>query len=172
VRVPLAVRLPGAARGGARDAAPIQQLDVMPTLLSLLGQPVPPGLDGRDLSARWLGREVPRDELPDEPLLLSRLVFDGRDKLAVRAGRYKLVLNYDAAAPGRRVPVELFDLGADPAERAELQASRPVVAGALRAEADRLLAAHAAARARLKAGREIELTPEEREQLRALGYLQ
>jgi hypothetical protein len=47
-----------------------------------------------------------------------------------------------------------------------------VVVGALRAEAARLLAAHALTRQRLAAGREVELSAEERERFRALGYLQ
>jgi arylsulfatase A-like enzyme len=168
VRVPLAVRLPGGARGGTRDVAPLQQVDVMPTLLALLGAPPPSGLEGRDQSASWLGR----GRTDEAPLMLSRLLFDGRDKVAVRTGRHKLILNTDAAPPGGRVPVELYDLTADPNERAAVTGSRPVVVGALRAEAARLLAAHGLVRQRLKAGHEIDLTAEERERFRALGYLQ
>jgi arylsulfatase A-like enzyme len=169
VRVPLAVRLPAGARGGTAEGRPVDQVDLMPTLLALLGRPVPAEVHGRDLSSLWLGREPGEGE---QPLQLSRLLFDGRDKVAVRAGRLKLILNHDAAPPGGRVPTELYDLVADPAEGADLAAARPVVVRALRAEAARLLAAHAAARERLRAGREIELSAEERERLRALGYLQ
>lgn len=49
LHVPLVVKLPGRARAGERVADPVGLVDVAPTLLRLLGRPVPEGLDGRDL---------------------------------------------------------------------------------------------------------------------------
>jgi arylsulfatase A-like enzyme len=77
VTVPLIVRGPGIPAGRRlRGAAQLE--DLMPTLLSLLGQPIPDGLDGVDL-APWLRGEVaesPRDAVvgrragyPDMPAL-------------------------------------------------------------------------------------------------------
>lgn len=53
-RVPMLISLPGqtAAR---RVATPIGILDVMPTVLGLMGAPVPEGLDGQNLSAQVTG---------------------------------------------------------------------------------------------------------------------
>jgi arylsulfatase A-like enzyme len=48
VRVPLLVRLPGQRRA-ARVEAPVSQVDLVPTLLDLMGQPVPEGLEGKSL---------------------------------------------------------------------------------------------------------------------------
>ena len=48
MHVPLLIAGPGVGQGRRTGA---RTVDVMPTLLNLLGRPVPPGLDGRDLLA-------------------------------------------------------------------------------------------------------------------------
>ena len=48
VRVPLIIRLPGQDRG-KRVSGPVSQIDLVPTLLDLLGQPVPEHLQGQSL---------------------------------------------------------------------------------------------------------------------------
>jgi arylsulfatase A-like enzyme len=48
IRVPLMIRLPG-RRAGSRVAGPVSQIDVVPTLLDLLGVPAPAHLQGRSL---------------------------------------------------------------------------------------------------------------------------
>jgi arylsulfatase A-like enzyme len=168
MRVPLAVRLPGARRGGSRDAVPVRQVDLMPTLLALVGAPPVAGVQGRDLSARWLGGSAL--EMPE---LYSEVEFGGVDKLSLRAGMLKLILNRDRTRfwrAGSRL--ELYDLASDPGERRNLAAQRPVAAGYLRVRAEALARAHAQLRARWNTGKTQELTPEEVEQLRALGYVQ
>ena len=55
VRVPLVLRAPGLPRG-RRLAGSAQLEDLAPTLLSLAGVPVPPGLDGMDLGPWLAGR--------------------------------------------------------------------------------------------------------------------
>lgn len=47
LRVPLIVRLPGGALAGTRVRAPISGVDLMPTLLDLLGLPLPTRIEGR-----------------------------------------------------------------------------------------------------------------------------
>jgi len=48
VRVPLIIRLPG-QQHAARVETPVSQIDLLPTLLDLLGQPVPENLEGTSL---------------------------------------------------------------------------------------------------------------------------
>jgi arylsulfatase len=48
VRVPLLVRLPGQT-SSRRVRAPVSQIDVVPTLLDLMGQPIPDHLEGESL---------------------------------------------------------------------------------------------------------------------------
>jgi arylsulfatase A-like enzyme len=51
VRVPLVVRLPGSARSGRHVDALAQHVDIFPTVLDVIGLPVPQGLDGLSLLA-------------------------------------------------------------------------------------------------------------------------
>ena len=51
VRVPLLVRVPWLTTMGRRIAGRISQIDLVPTLLDLLGQPIPTGLHGTSRSA-------------------------------------------------------------------------------------------------------------------------
>jgi arylsulfatase A-like enzyme len=168
LRIPLGVRFPDGARRGARDRKPVQQTDLLPTLLALAGVPPPVPVEGRDLSARWLARGKAADA--HEPVLVSRLEFSGKNKRAVRSGSLKLILNEE---PGwRGEPEELYDLAADPAESRNLRGAAAVPAGYLKMQAALLRAAGQALNRRLEAGHEIELSAEEEQQLRALGYLQ
>jgi arylsulfatase A-like enzyme len=48
VRVPLLIRLPG-QKAGKRVTGPISQIDLVPTLLELMAQPVPDPLQGKSL---------------------------------------------------------------------------------------------------------------------------
>jgi arylsulfatase A-like enzyme len=47
-RVPFLLRLPGQTRG-RRVTGPVSQIDVVPTLLDLMGQPIPSHLQGQSL---------------------------------------------------------------------------------------------------------------------------
>jgi arylsulfatase A-like enzyme len=63
VRVPLLIRLPG-QRCGTRVHGPVSQIDVVPTLLDLLGRPIPEQLPGKSLCARMTeGAEAPADNV-------------------------------------------------------------------------------------------------------------
>jgi arylsulfatase A-like enzyme len=169
VHIPLAVRLPGPARAGRREPAPVQQIDLVPTLLDFAGVPRPPGLPGRDLAALWLGR---REAEVIPPLLFSEERFAVVDKYAVRAGATKLILNNDGPELWRAGShEELYDLARDPKERDNLVASRPISVAFLRQELERFRARQAAILAGGGSGASLSLTPEEQEELRALGYL-
>jgi len=132
VRVPLVVRAPGAAARSFEQV--VSHLDVMPTLLELMGLPVPGGLDGVSLAPAILTGASP----PDRPAFCQ---YSGNPTLgdvrrAVIRGEHKYV--YDPQdAP------ELYDLAADPLEMRNL-ADEPEAAG-LRRELHGLCAAWGAA---------------------------
>jgi arylsulfatase A-like enzyme len=170
LRIPMAVRLPGARHAGRRETAVVQQIDLFPTLAGLVGARVPPEAEGRDLSAAWLGR-ADFDRAPRESC--AELAFGQSDKLALRVGAHKLVVNDDPPRQWRAgAHLELYDLARDPAERENLAAADAFRAGYLRRRALELGFAHAATRLRLRAGGRTTLTEAELEQLRALGYVQ
>ena len=49
-RIPLIIRVPGRGVAGTHLSAPTESIDVTPTILDLLGMPVPDSMDGRSLA--------------------------------------------------------------------------------------------------------------------------
>jgi arylsulfatase A-like enzyme len=63
IRVPLLVRLPG-QRAQVRLADPVSQVDLVPTLLDLMGQPIPDHLEGKSQRSRITGHaDTPPDDV-------------------------------------------------------------------------------------------------------------
>lgn len=127
LRVPLGLAAPGLLPAGVRVPQPVELIDVLPTLLALLGVPSPPRLDGRSL--------VPYLERPGgggggKPAFSEY----GSSRIhTVVQGDWKLIDNPDrlqpACIPGPpgqpplRYPIarsELYDLARDPGETANL----------------------------------------------------
>ncbi|HET7291612.1 MAG TPA: sulfatase [Vicinamibacteria bacterium] len=164
IRVPFLVRLPEGRLGGSRQSEAIAQVDVLPTLASLCGVEAPAG-EGRDLSSLWLGRKT----AIGMPELMSETRFGKSEKQALRVGRVKLVVNHDPRRYGEGGgPPELYDLAADPAEKLNLAESRPVAREWLRR---RLAALLKLRRQKSEDVERMEITEEDREALRALGYV-
>jgi arylsulfatase A-like enzyme len=106
VRIPLLMRLPGVIKSGTIVRQPVSQIDVMPTILDYVGQPVPEELHGRSMRPLIEGRAVPwRDHAFCQRADHQRMVRDGH---------YKYVFG-----PKPRV-VALYDLQADPEENKNL----------------------------------------------------
>ena len=87
IHVPLILRLPGVIPAGRRIKDNASQVDVMPTVLGLLGIAAPAGLQGIDLSSacRGLGR-------PPDRILWSESAYPYFPPLrAARWGPYKLI---------------------------------------------------------------------------------
>lgn len=86
LRVPLLVRLPGGRGAGRRVDAPVELVDLYPTLVEFAGLDADDrGLDGRSLRPALLGRAsdapAPRPVFVHDGGLRSRAVVDGRYKL-------------------------------------------------------------------------------------------
>jgi arylsulfatase A-like enzyme len=159
VRVPLIVRTP--ANPPAVVPATVSLVSVTPTVLDLADLPA-----GDDLEA------APLDDPPAAEAVLCEFVFAGRvrtqdaaDRGVRRAwigARHKLVEDEF------RGEIALFDLQADPAERADLSAVDPARAAAL-AEALRSRVAELLRVAH--APETMDMTGPQRERLEALGYV-
>lgn len=160
LRIPFIVKLPGAAapRTG-RSGILAQQVDILPTTMSLLGLDVPSQVEGRDLIAALDRREGGRPAR-------GFSYFDRRRRKGVSVvdGDWKLIqLQLQDQPPP---PPELYNIARDPAEKLDLAAARPEVVGYLRT----VLELHESEAQGLAAG-ESEIDDELRRELKALGYL-
>jgi len=166
LHVPFAVHLPGGQGAGRVIDAPFRQVDLFPTLANLVGADVPREVEGADRSSDWIAG----GPAAAEPEPMAELVDAGLKKYAVRSGDLELIVNADARGYWRADrEVELYDTREDPGERRNLVDERPIAARYLRNQLGRLRAQQEAHR---RAGAHRELSSEEREHLRALGYLQ
>jgi arylsulfatase A-like enzyme/Tfp pilus assembly protein PilF len=159
--VPLLVRGPGVSAGG-RLAVTARSVDVVPTLLELLGLPVAagPGRSGRSLAQALRGRETPVEAASYAESLTPLLHFGWSDLRVLREGRWKYI---QAPRP------ELYDLQTDPGELRDVSLAQPARAAALRTALGRMLEAERAGSAHESgaAGVPADLL----EKLGALGYL-
>lgn len=157
LHVPLIVRFPGGEHAGL-VSAPVQQIDIVPTLLDYLG--VPRGdlpLRGRSLMPLVEG--TPRGAVP----IVSYMNYDSREAVSVSFEAWKLI---EPLSPGYWTPTELYRSD-DPRETHNLAEEFPVRSGFLVSFAKRELRRRSASR--LSAS--IRLDDEKRQRLRALGYL-
>ncbi len=160
---------PSLVLAGRRAKGLARLVDVMPTVLDLVGLPVPPDLDGVSLLPMLAhesvgaagGGEDPTDAIAG-PLSFAetwypRFHYGWSELFAVETGRWKLV---------RAPRPELYDLRFDPQELRDVKDQHPRIAATLAAQLD-------AAQPR-KAGDEPtpgRIDPEALERLKALGYV-
>lgn len=117
LRVPAIVRWPGVTRPGSESDAQIMTMDWLPTFVAAADGPAPVS-DGIDIR-----RAIAGEPLPDRTLLWR---FSHNQQKAARRGPHKYF-----AARGHSF---LFDVVADPMERANLKHRRPTEFAALVAE--------------------------------------
>jgi arylsulfatase A-like enzyme len=157
VRIPLLLWGPGVAP--RRESAQTSLLDVAPTVLTWAGVPVPAPMQGRSLLARAGDREEYGE---------TDHTVDGTHKLFLRGGarRWKTILSLDREGASVRGE-EWYDLSVDSGESRSVPPP-PATADAMR----RLALQRWKAARRLGAGAPaVNLSPEQRERLRALGYV-
>jgi arylsulfatase A-like enzyme len=157
LRVPLVVRVPDAERRGLRRgrvSEVVRLVDVLPTLLDLVGLPTPDHLEGRTLLPLLQGDgDAPR-------FVFAQNRETGSDALV--AGGWKLV--------AERWNELLFDLARDPGERRPL-AGGDAVRESLRATLEELHARSLRWQVLAPPDRAGPLDAATRERLEALGYL-
>jgi arylsulfatase A-like enzyme len=132
VRVPFLVA-GGPVRQHPRISEQVRQIDIMPTILDLVGlaEVIPPNVDGRSLAPLMQG-----DSLPEAPAFIETCQNSREPSsfYGVRFGGFKYA--YDAASS--QVPQELYNLSSDPEETDNLVKSMPQKAAELR----KLIEAH------------------------------
>jgi choline-sulfatase len=157
IRVPLVVKLPRERDAGRRVTAPVQHVDIVPTVLDLAGARPPKGLPGRSLVAAMDGRARPEAQPRGvySEALYPLYHFGWSPLFALTDERYRYVL---APRP------ELYDLAADRAERTNIEQSKSAVASAMRGALDGIVA-----------GRGVQapatVTATDLERFQSLGYI-
>jgi arylsulfatase A-like enzyme/Flp pilus assembly protein TadD len=154
--VPLVVRTPWGIRG--RRGVQVSSVDLMPTVLDLLGLPAQPGIDGRSLAREILD---PAATSPDRTAYsetyFPRYHFGWQHLRAIRSRAYKYV---EAPEP------ELYDLAQDPGETKNIYRGFSARAESLRLRLEELTKQESGA-----APERRSLDPETLQRLAALGYV-
>ena len=160
--VPLLIRAPFTRTSGRRVRSVVRTVDLMPTILDLLGEPPPDTpIAGQSAVALMTGDA---DDLGVEGYAeaMYPLHHFGWSALrAFRLGKYKLI---DAPRP------ELFDLEQDPEERHNLFEEQPVLGERLRTALQGMERSFTAARA-APVSASADVDPSVREKLASLGYV-
>lgn len=118
--IPLVVHIPHQAP--AQVATPVSLLDVYPTLMQFLGQPVPERADGQSLLP-YLVSDAPRPAVASD----RALVMNDQRQWGVIVWPFKLMMR-----PAENL-VELYNLEKDPHERHDLSRAKPDLVRQLKA---------------------------------------
>jgi arylsulfatase A-like enzyme/Tfp pilus assembly protein PilF len=158
-RVPFVIRAPFERLRGRAVADPVRVIDLMPTVLSLLGVPVPREVTGASLLPLMTG-DRPELGLEGYAEAMYPLHHYGwSDIKALRSGRYKAI---DAPRP------ELYDLQDDPGETRNLFDARRALGDQMLARLRQMEDAFQ----KVAAPRPAEdVDPDVRARLAALGYV-
>ncbi len=157
MHVPLVMRCGSRLGGGVHVDRWVSLVDLMPTVLSLLGLQAPAGMDGIDLT-------LPPASGGQRPVFMETLQgltdHGWAALLGVRVGDDKLIYGPES---------ELYDVSADPFEEDDLIAAQPQEAGLLLAELEAFFGEDL--EAAVSALPTHQPSAEDLARLRSLGYL-
>ncbi len=164
LRVPLLWHLPGDEHRGMRVARRTRMMDVAPTLLELVGLPVPDSFMGKSL--------LPFDELDSRPPAGKgeEIVSEMFTLKSLTAPPWKLIKEYpDGKRELATAPLVLYNLESDPGESTNVVDAHPQIARELEHRLE-----SAVERFEEKQVRDVPRVvedPELRKRLEALGYV-
>ena len=156
VRVPLLLSIPNQPPGKSDEV--LELVDLMPTLLELLHVPVPEAVQGKSFAASLRGAKSSSGIAYSESMTAAQH-FGAAPLRSVQDGRYKYIDSPQA---------ELFDLKSDNQERQNIAGSQKEIVTKMKAALEQILTKHTDASSKSV---ERELSPEQQEQLAALGYI-
>jgi len=169
-RVPLVVAMPGVVQAGRRIESPVALIDLSPTLVDLAGIEIPTSFEGRSHADVLTGRTA---KITGGPIFMEAGYDVDASQRSVRDGKWKLI--HVRSEAERRLltgsEYELYDLRADPDERANVARWHPDVVARMKAS---LAAWHANDATRDELGVKVDpdtLAPRDRDMLKALGYI-
>jgi len=158
IHVPLIVKLPKNARSGQRVGDLARLLDVTPTILAAAGVDLPKQVQGRDLFGAGAAPDAVYAEEDHEGNVLE----------SIRTADWKLVVANEGNPRGLEA-MELYYLGDDPGESRNLASSRTERVAELR---DRMKVMAEAAAANAVSGVSGDISSDDADRLKALGYME
>lgn len=157
LHVPLIIRLPGNKHAGKVIDAPVSIVDIMPTILDLVGLPIPGGLSGTSLAPLLEGGRI-----ETRPLYAEVKNRFGEGKTLIEYP-WKLICNLDTKK------TELFNLQNDPGEKNDLSNVELQRAEEMK---KRLMEWTGKKRRVFSETTAKPLSPEEIQRLKQMGYLE
>jgi arylsulfatase A-like enzyme len=177
-RIPMIFVWPGRIPAGRRLREAVSMIDLLPTVLELVGLPRSGTMQGRSFAPLLLGRKgwKPR------PVVMDEFYSDGTSlygSLEVIDGRYGASLRIDPRPDGTRsrgdsrrpAPLLVFDVRDDPHALHSLHAERPDLAAKYAKMLERIWDENRALARRYTRPARVPMTSEEIERLRSLGYI-
>ncbi len=166
---------PGHIEGGQWFSEPIvSMIDALPTILDLVGLPLPEVMQGQSLAPLLLGE----GNVEPRPVILDQFDADPETgefsgKIEVVDGRWgaSLEINPDPELQ-RPVPMLLYDLWNDPMCLHSVHEEHPDLVEKYTAFLEAQFDAHQALAQLFTPSESVALTPQQLETLRALGYIQ
>jgi arylsulfatase A-like enzyme len=176
IHVPLIIKLPNGYAAGTRVSTICETIDVMPTILDVLGvAPSKNEMQGRSLAPLW-SQAAGRGE---DRVAYTESTVARNEKKSVRTLRHKYIVNIDKETvaeigrkrlPGGPLKAELYDMTFDRFERRNLLGANATARNlALAAGFERLLRWHVDAQRGEAAA--TTLGAQAIERLKSLGYL-
>jgi arylsulfatase A-like enzyme len=165
LRVPLIFSMPSRIASGKRVSRVVENVDILPTVLSIVGLPALEQASGRDLSSDLRSDAAPASGQQDAQRLAWSMRepytnMPGGQAIALRDWRWKAIFYSHA-------PTEIFDLRADPGERNNLASSELERVESLRQQLVAWVSGEP-----LPERDQSTLDPEDYEILKALGYVE
>ena len=183
-RIPLVFVWPGHIAGGQRFPGPVSMLDVLPTILGLVGLPEPDVMMGQSLAPLLRGESgwEPRPVILDE-FWLDQRTDTLRGTIEVVDGRWGASLEINPEPPQedepeeralwrRPVPLLVYDLWNDYFCLHSLHEERPDLVEQFTEFLQTRWAAHRTLATYFTPAARVVLNPEQLATLRALGYIQ
>ena len=168
IRVPLLLRLPGGRSGGERVDAPVQLIDIAPTILQALELEPPPMMQGTSLFNPVLRDGSPRFAYVSEAYAAC-----------IRTDSWKVIENPKSRAKtiprALDVDYELYHLTVDRREQKNLALEQTERLASMTEVLHRLAQENQELRRQIREDldvHELELSEEQERELRALGYVQ
>jgi arylsulfatase A-like enzyme len=171
LRVPFVMRLPGTIPAGVVVAEPVSLVDLMPTILDLVGIDGPTGMEGRSLVPVIGGAPLERPAIYAE-------FFDKRGfnlQVARRTPASKIIQHFNRITHPKRGAIEHYDLASDPVEQRDVAGHDPARESAELGEMTAWLndrwSIHAELERLAKGGQQLEISDDTLERLESLGYI-